>query len=222
MLSCEGPGLAAGARPTLLCNVLMQQTWPADTGLLQECVSRSREALILFQASPGILWSTVGAEPWELKDEMNKKEPIKGQIPGERTCNKHKGEIQRDLRAWALVNPWSALSCPLSPLWKLLWFQHTHAREGWKTWAWSWAELFFLVKRVTRKWLFKSWQNPQACLCVLSQARYLLLLSLSPWFLAPPPQSRDPSQPNVPPHPTPCHPHTFLVPVLLLHPADTC
>lgn len=77
---------------------------------------------------------------------------------------------------------------------------------GWKTWAWSWAGLFVVVERDTCKWLFKCWQNPQTCLCVLSQDLYLLLQPLSPWFLTAPPQSRDSSPPHIPPSPIPAIP----------------
>lgn len=77
---------------------------------------------------------------------------------------------------------------------------------GWKTWAWSWAGLFVVVERDTCKWLFKCWQNPQPCLCVLSQDLYLLLQPLSPWFLTAPPQSRDSSPPHIPSSPIPAIP----------------
>lgn len=107
-LSCEGPGLAAGARPPLPHNVLVQQTWLADTGLLQECGQQIKGSSSPFSSST---WNTViyhGSWALGTQGRVEQKEPIKSQIPGERMCNKHKGEIQRDLPAWAVVNPWWA------------------------------------------------------------------------------------------------------------------
>lgn len=89
--------------------------------------------------------------PWELSPVSSPgvelKEPGKSQIPGERRCGKHRGEIQRDLlRWWALrlssvVSSWAVLFNLTQELWKLLWF---HSAQPGEAESWLWAALGWL------------------------------------------------------------------------------
>lgn len=105
-------------------------------------VSRSREVILLFFRQ----YLKYCELPWEL---LNKRSLLKVKflVRGGATSTegKYRGTSLPG-QWWILRSAWAVLFNITQRLWKLLWFQYTHARGGWKTWAWawSWAGLFFV------------------------------------------------------------------------------
>lgn len=136
-----------GARLTTQHSALLLQSRPAGTGCLQEWQQQVKGVFLPFFRHLkycDLLWelSPVSSPGAELK------EPGKSQIPGERRCGKHRGEIQRDLLQWwalrlsSVVSSWAVLFNLTQELWKLLWFHSTQPGEA-ESWlraalGWLW------------------------------------------------------------------------------------